>query len=69
MKTGYCADYKMKRTQEDHRAHFKTLSDVRNHLKESVKDGSIYKESIRVYHGWEVNKVDVTGWALATLKF
>lgn len=67
MKQGYCADYEYTRGHGSHRAHFKTLADVRSHIKDAVKDGSIQYNSIKVYHGWDSFKVDVTAWALQPL--
>jgi hypothetical protein len=72
MKTGYCADYEYKNHPAGltfQRSHFSNLALLRKHLKDAVSDGSIKKESIRVYHGWDASKVDVTTWALQPIKF
>lgn len=72
MKTGYCADFEYKNHPaglDFDRAHFSNLAELRSHIKTALKDGSIKKESIRVYHGWDANKVDVTVWALQPIKF
>lgn len=68
---GYCVDWKWCKHPAgliDNRSHYKTLSDARYWIKQAIKDDSIYKDSVKVYHGWDHNKVDVTKWALEPLQ-
>lgn len=72
MKTGYCTDYEYKKHPagiSSSRAHFNTLAPLKKHLKDAVSEGSIKKESIRVYKGWHLDKADITEQVLQTIKF